>query len=122
MTFSHWKLFLLLFQQEYLLHDLTTAIVNDFPSVYVGKLGKSPMNVLNMKIHLTDPNVPYRISTARQVPLRFQLMVDKIVMDLIKARVIEPEANPTEWCSLAFFVTKGDGLRVRLVTKLNRYV
>ena len=43
-------------------------------------------------------------------------------MDLIKAQVIEPEVNPTEWCAPAFLVPKGDGLRVRLVThytKLN---
>ena len=46
-------------------------------------------------------------------------------MDLVKAEVIEPESDPTECCALAFFVPKGDGLRVRLVTdytKLNRYV
>ena len=33
--------------------------------------------------------------------------------------------GPTEWCSPAFFVPKGDGKRVRLVTdytKLNQYV
>ena len=83
------------------------------------------MNVPEMKIHLTDPYVPYRVSTARQVPLRFQTMAEQIVQDLVKARVIEPESEPTEWCAPAFFVPKGDGLRVRLVTnytKLNRYV
>ena len=78
-----------------------------------------------MKIHLTDPYVPYRVSTARQVPLRFQTMAEQIVMYLIKAQVIVPESEPTEWCAPAFFVPKGDGVRVRLVTdytKLNRYV
>ena len=36
-----------------------------------------------------------------------------------------PCEEPTEWCSPAFFVPKGDGKRVRLVTdytKLNRFV
>ena len=69
-------------------HDLTSSIVNDFPSVFVEILSKSPMNVQEMKIHLTDPYVPYRVSTARQVPLRFQTMAEQIVMDLIKAQVI----------------------------------
>ena len=83
------------------------------------------MNVPEIKIHLTDPYVSYRVSTVRQVPLRFQTMAEQIVEDLVKARVIEPESDPTEWCAPAFFVPKGDGLRVRLVTdytKLNRYV
>ena len=78
-----------------------------------------------MKIHLTDPYVSYRVSTARQVPLRFQTMAEQIVTNLVKAQVIDLEVNPTEWCAPAFFVPKGDGLRVRLVTdykKLNRYV
>ena len=106
-------------------HDLTSSIVNDFPSVFVEKLGKSLMNVPEMKIHLTDSYVLYRVSTARQVPLRFQTMVEQIVQDLVKARIIEPESDPTEWCAPVFFVPKADGLLVRLVTdytKLNHYV
>ena len=38
-------------------HDLTLSIVKDFPSVFVEKLGEQPMNVPEMKIHLTDPYV-----------------------------------------------------------------
>ena len=77
-------------------YDLTSSIVNDFPSVFVEKMDKSPMNVPEMKIHLTDPYVPYHVSTARQVPLRFQMMAEQIVTDLVKAKVIEPEADPAE--------------------------
>ena len=58
-----------------------------------------------MKIHLTDPDVPYHVFTVRQVPLRFQTMVEQIVMDPIKAQVIQPEV---EWCAPAYFVPKGD--------------
>ena len=36
--------------------------------------------------------------------------------DLVKANVIEPESDPTEWCAPAIFVPKGDGLRVLSVT------
>ena len=106
-------------------HDLTLSIVKDFPSVFVEKLGEQPMNVPEMRNHLTDPYVPHCVSKARPVPLRFQTMAEQIVADLVKAKVIEPESDPTEWCAPAFFVPKGDGLRVRLVTdytKLNRYV
>ena len=69
-------------------HDLTLSIVKDFNSVFVEKLIEQPMtvplpeiiiiiiiikpmNVPEMRIHLTDPYVPYCVSTARQVPLRF---------------------------------------------------
>ena len=43
-----------------------------------------------MSIHLTEHYVPYRISTARQVPLRFTTPAEKVVSDLITARVIAP--------------------------------
>ena len=59
-------------------HDLTSSIVNNFPSVFVEKLGKSPMNVPEMKIHLTDPYVPYRVSTARQVLSVFRQWQNKL--------------------------------------------
>ena len=83
------------------------------------------MNVPKISIHLTENYVPYRISTARQVPLRFTDPAEKVVSDLITARVLMPVSEPTEWCAPAFFVPKADGKEVRLVTdytKLNRYV
>ena len=40
-----------------------------------------------MKIQLTDPYIAYRVSTARQVPLRFQTMAEQIVADLVKAEL-----------------------------------
>ena len=49
----------------------------------------------------------------------------EVIKDHVKLDVIAPEEEPTEWCSLAFFVPQPDGKRVRLVTdftKLNKYV
>ena len=106
-------------------HDLTSAVVADFPSVFKDELGEAPMNVPKMSIHLTENYVPYRISTARQVPLRFLSPAEKVVTDLIQANVISPVTEPTEWCAPAFFVPKADGKKVRLVTdytKLNKFV
>ena len=106
-------------------HDRTSAVVADFPSVFKDELEEAPMNVPKMSIHLTENYVPYRISTARQVPLRFADPAEKVVSDLIAACVIMPVSEPTEWCAPAFFVPKADGKKVRLVTdytKLNRYV
>ena len=53
-------------------HDLTSAVVADFPSLFKDELGEAPMNIPKMSIHLTENYVPYRISTSSQVPLRFR--------------------------------------------------
>ena len=90
-------------------HDLKSAVVADFPSVFKDKLGEALMNVPKMSIHLTENYVPYRISTARQVPLRFTDPAEKVVSDLINARVIMPVSEPTELCAPSFFVPKADG-------------
>ena len=88
-------------------------------------LSATPMNCPPMKIHLVEDYIPYCISTLRQVLLRFQEMVDSVIANLIKSKVITREEGPSEWCSPAFFVPKPDGKSVRLVTdytKLYRYV
>ena len=90
-------------------HDLTSSIVSGFPTVFKDEIGEAPMNVPKMSIHLTEHYVPYRISTACQVPLRFTTPAEKVVSDLITARVIAPVTEPTEWCAPAFFVPKVDG-------------
>jgi transposase InsO family protein len=103
----------------------TDLIMDEFPSVFRDELSTQPMNVGEMKIHLSPNYVPYRVSTPRQVPLRFQETAEATVKDLIASKVITREMGPTEWCAPAFFVPKPDGKRVRLVTdytKLNKFV
>ena len=78
-----------------------------------------------MKIYLKDNYVPYRVSAPRPIPLRFQEPANAEIAKYIASGIITPCDAPTEWCSPAFFVPKGDGNRVRLVTdytKLNRFV
>ena len=63
----------------------------------------------------------------RQVPLRYQDSVSKMLDDLVASKIliIAKETRPAEWCSPAFFVPKPDGVIVRLVmdyTKLKKYV
>ena len=74
------------------------------------------MKVPDMIIYLTENNVPFRVSTARQVPLRFQEAANKTISDLLSAGVIAKEAEPQPWCAPGFWVPKPDGKRVRLVT------
>ena len=79
----------------------------------------------SMKIYLKNNSVPYRVSAPRPIPLRFQEPANSEIAKYIASGIIAPCDAPTEWCSPAFFVPKGDGKRVRLVTdytKLNRFV
>ena len=76
-------------------------------------------------IHLKENTVPFRISVARQIPLRFQEPAEKSIRQLLDAKIITRCDTRTEWCSPGFFVLKGDGKSVRLVTdytKLNSFV
>ena len=78
-----------------------------------------------MKIYLKENATPYRVSAPRPIPLRFQEPANLEIDKYIKSGIIAPCDEPTEWCSPAFFVPKGDGKRVRLVTdytKLNKFV
>ena len=78
-----------------------------------------------MKIVLADNAVPFCVSTARQVPLRFQSAANKTVDELVRSKVIIPEDDPQDWCALGFFVPKPDGINVRMVTdysKINKFV
>ena len=78
-----------------------------------------------MKIYLKDNSAPYRVSAPCPIPLRFQKPANAEIAKYIASGIISPCDAPTEWCSPAFFVPKGDGKRVHLVTdytKLNRFV
>ena len=78
-----------------------------------------------MKIYLKENTVPYRVSAPRPIPLRFQESANSEIARYIKSGIIVLCVEPTDWCSPAFFVPKGDGKRVRLVTdytRLNKFV
>ena len=77
----------------------TFDIMKEFPNVFREKLGDLPMNVPKMKIVLSENAVPYRVSTARQVPLRFQSAAKKTVDDLVRSKVIIPADDPQDWCA-----------------------
>jgi hypothetical protein len=104
---------------------LKEVMMGEFPSVFKDELSSEPMKVGEMRIHLTEKYVPYKVSTPRQVPLRFQGEAGRTVKDLLESGVITEEREPTDWCAPAFFVPKADGKRVRLVTdytRLNKFV
>ena len=105
--------------------NLKTKTLEAFPSVFSDTLHNRPMCAQNMQIHMKNNSIPYRVSAPRPIPLRFQEPANAEIAKDIASGIIVPCDDPTDWCSLAFFVPKGDGKRVRLVTdytKLNRFV
>ena len=52
-----------------------------FSTVFSDKLSEMPMKAPPMNIHLKDIAKPFRITTARQVPLRFKEESDKEVQN-----------------------------------------
>ena len=105
--------------------DIKTKTLNSFPHVFSDTLDDKPMCAQKMHIHLKEGCIPYRVSAPRPIPLRFQEPANAEIAKYVASGIIIPCDEPTEWCSPAFFVPKGDGKRVRLVTdytKLNRFV
>ena len=105
--------------------QLRDTVLQTFPTVYRDVISETPMVGPPVHIHLRDNTVPFRISVARQIPLRFQEQADIAIQQLLDAKIIARCDTPTTWCSPGFFVVKGDGKSVRLVTdytKLNSFV
>ena len=104
---------------------LKQKLIHDNPKVLTDDLPEDAMDGCMMKIHLTPGDKkPFRISTARQIPLHWREKAERIVTKLIKERVITRQDEPTEWCAPGFFVVKKNG-DLRLVvdfTKLNKFV
>ena len=74
----------------------------------------------DMHINLVDNIKPFKTLLARRVPLHYEAEANKTIQDLIDKKVIVPVSETTDWCSPVFFVPKGDGVRVRLVTDYTR--
>ena len=89
--------------------DLKTKTLAAFPNVFSDTLDNRPMCAQRMKIYLKDNSVPYRVSAPRPIPLRFQEPASAEIAKYIASGIISPCDAPTEWCSPAFFVPKGDG-------------
>ena len=104
---------------------LRLKVITKFEDIFRDTLTEQPMSGDPVQIHLKDNAKPFRVSVARQIPLRFREPADKAIQQLMDNKVIAKCDEPTEWCSPGFFVVKGDDKSVRLVTdytKLNSFV
>ena len=106
-------------------NDIKTKTIAAYPHVFSDTLANKQMFADSMKIFLKENAVPYRVSAPRPIPLRFQEPANSEIENYVKSGIIIPCDETTDWCSPAFFVLKGDGKRVRLVTdytRLNKFV
>ena len=107
--------------------EMRDSLIKSNPDVLTDDLPKHSMETgcVSMKIHLTpDEKTPFRIFTARQIPLHWREKAERIVSKLLEGGVITRQDDPTEWCAPGFFVAKKNG-DLRLVvdfTRLNKYV
>ena len=101
-------------------------LMEEFEDVLSDELNPEPMRTeAPMHISLMKGALPKKVTTARRVPLRYEREAEETVKELIAKGVITPANETTDWCSPAFFVPKGDKIRVRLVTdytELNKHV
>ena len=111
--------------------EITTSsecekLIKDYPDILSDELSPRPMKTDKpMRIHLKEGAVPRKVTSACRVPLHYKKEAEKTVNELVKKGVIVPANETTDWCSPAFFVPKGDKIRVRLVTdytELNKHV
>ena len=95
--------------------------MSEYEDVLSDELNPVPMQTgTDMHINLIDNIKPFKTLLARRVPLRYEAEANKTIQDLIDKKVIVPVSETTDWCSSAFFVPKGDGIRIRLVTDYTR--
>ena len=106
-------------------NKVRAQLINNHPDVLTDSLPNYAMEGCVMQIHLTPgEKKPFRITTARQVPLHWKEKAEKIVEKLLREKVITRQSEPTEWCAPGFFVIKKNG-DLRLVidyTQLNKHV
>ena len=106
--------------------EFKDLLIKEFGSTLSDDLNPEPMKSEKpMHVSLKPGAVPTKVTVARRVPLRYEAEANKTITDLVKRGVIAPVRETTEWCSPAFFVPKGDNIRVRLVTDytaLNKHV
>ena len=92
--------------------NMRNSLIQNNPDVLTDNLPKTSMDTgcVSMKIHLTPGDkTPFRISTARQIPLHWREKAERILRKLLDGGVITQQDNPTEWCAPGFFVAKKNG-------------
>ena len=83
--------------------ELKTKTLAAFSSVFSDTLDDKPMSAQKMKIYLKDNCIPYRVSSPRPIPLRFQDPAQSEIAKHITSGVIIPCHEPTELVHACLF-------------------
>ena len=78
---------------------LRTKTLAAFSQVFSDSLDNKPVCADKMKIFLKLNSVPYRVSSPRAIPLRFQEAANSEIAKHVASGVIVPCSEPTDWCS-----------------------
>lgn len=106
------------------LKELTT----EFHDVISDTLSEQPMKGEPVQIRLKAGEIkPFKVATARAIPLAFRDRANKMVSNLIDEKIIAPVPDDvvTQFCAPGFFLPKTGTDKLRFVTDfsaLNRYV
>ena len=106
--------------------DFRTTLLSEFPDVIKDSLNDTSMTRPPMELEFDSTMVviPKRFNYVKQTPLHLRKASEDVIQERLQKKIITPVQEPTEWCSLAFFVGKLDR-RARLVTNfiyLNKFL
>ena len=111
--------------------EMKDTICNEFPDVVHDSLPETAMAGPPMNIKLTANAKPFKILTARPIPIHYQKEADALIKDMIDKCVIAKVDGITEWTAPTFLIPKNKTLcksaknNLRLVTDLsclNKYI
>lgn len=94
--------------------EMKRRLTDEFPEVFADNLDGRSMK--GNKIHLEfDQQVdvkPINVSSCRPIELNLRPAADQVTKKLLEDGTIIPQISPTEWCSPARFVEKGQEARL----------
>ena len=61
-------------------------IIDRFPTVFKDSLGSEPMTSEKVHLHLKPNATPFRVSAARQIPLRFREPAEACIKELLEKK------------------------------------
>ncbi len=117
-----WKLSETATKEE--IQEIKSKLVAKYPDVFFSGGELPPMQGEPMVIELTEDAVPFKVTTARQLPFAAREDIKKQLDDMVVQKVIAAETKPTKWVHPLVVIMKPDGtwrLCVDL-TKLNKFV
>ncbi len=102
---------------------LKNKLLREYSDIIRDDLDGSTIKGATMHINLKNNETrPLHINVPKATPVHHKKAADALIQKLLKEGVIErvPANEPSEWCSMGFFVPKPNSEDVRLVTDFRR--